>query len=58
MPKLGSIKSQITREERRAILPVQIPQNLLLVVPLGSAYVKTDLSEANSVLSKFLALGL
>jgi len=58
MTKLGSVKSQITREKRRATLPVQISQNLLLVVPLGSAYVNTDLSKTNSVLLEFLALGL
>jgi len=56
MTKLGTVKSEITREKRRATLPVQISQNLLLVVPLGSAYVNTDLFKANSVLPKFLGL--
>jgi hypothetical protein len=58
MTMLGSVKSQVTCEKRRAALPMQVSQNLLLVVPLGSAYVYTDLSEANSILSEFLALGM
>jgi hypothetical protein len=58
MAKLGSVKSQIAREKRRATLPVQIAQNLLQVVPLGSAHMNADLYEANSILPKFFDLGL
>src|SRR5262245_13389622 len=58
MSKPCSVKSQITSKKRRVMLPVQISQDLLLVVPLWPAYVNPNLSKANSIFPEFRRLRL
>jgi len=53
MAELCSVKSQITSKKRGVTLPVQISQDLLLVVPLGPTYMNPNLSKANSIFPEF-----
>src|ERR1043166_9275427 len=54
MTQLWPIETQVAGEERRVLARMQKTKNLLLIIPLGSSYLKTNLSKVNSPTAKFL----
>jgi hypothetical protein len=46
----------VTREKCYLLSLVQKPKNLLLIVPLGPAYFKSDLTKVNSAMTKLFCL--
>jgi hypothetical protein len=49
-------ESHVARKKRYLFCRMQKPQNLLLIIPLGSPYLKPDLPKVNSAAAKLLRL--